>query len=236
MTLIDFEIYQKIRPWEFMNSAWTKKNKETDAPNIIKFIYRFNEVSLWVQHVILFCDNIRKRATLIEKFVKTAQEFLKLGNFNGAMQIVSAFEGAAVHRLNKTFERVRPGMRKKYSALHILMSNDSSYKLYRESLATYSPPCVPYLGIYLTDLNSMFEVQKNNLSKFPSYVNFNKFVQIYAAMKGVLKYQGGSYSLATVNPIREFILEQLQSYGSVSKETLYEQSFVLEPRDENTSQ
>jgi len=36
-----------------------------------------------------------------------SQQFFKHKNYNGVMQIVSALEGAAIHRLSKTFE-VRP--------------------------------------------------------------------------------------------------------------------------------
>ncbi len=47
---------------------------------------------------------MRKRAAIADKFVDAAKVFKKLNNFNGIMQIVSAMEGAAVHRLSKTFD------------------------------------------------------------------------------------------------------------------------------------
>ncbi len=47
---------------------------------------------------------MRKRAAIADKFVDTAKVFKKLNNFNGIMQSVSAMEGAAVHRLSKTFD------------------------------------------------------------------------------------------------------------------------------------
>ena len=52
LTLIDYELFQRIRPSEFNNLAWTKKNKEVDAPNLIRMIRRFNDV--WVPPPPLF--------------------------------------------------------------------------------------------------------------------------------------------------------------------------------------
>lgn len=44
MTLLDYALFQTIRPSEYNNLAWTKKNKETISPNLLRFIRRFNEV------------------------------------------------------------------------------------------------------------------------------------------------------------------------------------------------
>jgi len=95
------------------------------------------------------------------------QTFLSQKNYNGVMQIVSALEGASVHRLAKTFEvsfvpfipffwlliglinsnqKVKPKTRKKYVILHELMSGTSSYKMYRDSMGEQEPPCIPYVG------------------------------------------------------------------------------------------
>jgi len=44
LTLMDYELFQRIRPSEFNNLAWTRKTKEIDAPNLLCMIRRFNEV------------------------------------------------------------------------------------------------------------------------------------------------------------------------------------------------
>lgn len=45
LTLMDYELFQKIRPSEFNNLSWTRKTKDTDAPNLLRMINRFNEVN-----------------------------------------------------------------------------------------------------------------------------------------------------------------------------------------------
>lgn len=44
LTLIDFEIFKKIHPTEFVDKAWAGKQKETKAPNVLALIERFNKV------------------------------------------------------------------------------------------------------------------------------------------------------------------------------------------------
>jgi hypothetical protein len=44
ITLIDFELYRAILPSDFFNKAWTKKDKDVTAPNLMALIKRFNEV------------------------------------------------------------------------------------------------------------------------------------------------------------------------------------------------
>lgn len=42
--LMEFESFSKIKPSECFNLAWSKKDSATKAPNIVKFIHRFNKV------------------------------------------------------------------------------------------------------------------------------------------------------------------------------------------------
>jgi len=108
------------------------------------------QFSVWVQKSILSPPSAKKRASVVDSFVKMGVTFQKLNNFNGIMQIVSAMEGAAVHRLQKTFEKVRPKSRTKYAEMHELMSSSGSFKFYREvrdssicfarSFYAYDPP------------------------------------------------------------------------------------------------
>lgn len=232
MTLLDYALFQKIRPSEYNNVAWTKKNKEIASPNLLRFIRRFNDVSIWVQNTILSGKSAKKRAALVDNFAKAAVAFRKLNNFNGVMQIVSAMEGAAVHRLQKTFERVRPKSRTKYAELLELMSSSGSYKFYREALAAATPPIVPYMGMYLTDLMTLDEVHKNMLEPSqPTYINFTKRVQIASVMKKILEQQSADYALQPIDCIQEWFVAQLDQFGATSEDALFSMSLVAEPRE-----
>lgn len=60
LTLIESDYYKAIKPWECLGQAWTKSDKAVRAPNVLRFIHRFNQVSKWVAAEI-----VRVRAPLL---------------------------------------------------------------------------------------------------------------------------------------------------------------------------
>jgi len=47
LTLIDHYLLKKVTNSEFFSVAWEKKSKDIEAPNIVNFIARFNQVLTW---------------------------------------------------------------------------------------------------------------------------------------------------------------------------------------------
>lgn len=45
LTLIEFNIFQSIKPSECMGQCWAKKEKQFKSPNILNMIQRFNKVN-----------------------------------------------------------------------------------------------------------------------------------------------------------------------------------------------
>ena len=50
--------------------------------------------------------------------------------------------------------------------------------------------------------------------------------------RGLIKYQNGSYQLYTVAPIKDWLVVQLDKYGSTPDEKLFEMSLAIEPRED----
>jgi hypothetical protein len=72
LTLMEFVLYRNIKPWEFFNQAWTRKNKETTSANVLKMIKRFNEVSTWVSTEIVRTEKLKDRIAVLSKFLEVA--------------------------------------------------------------------------------------------------------------------------------------------------------------------
>ena len=72
LTIIEFDFFKAIRPWECLGQSWTKKDKEQKAPNILGMISRFNQVSMWVTSSVVFNENPKTRAEVIVRFVEIA--------------------------------------------------------------------------------------------------------------------------------------------------------------------
>ncbi len=65
---------------------------------------------------------------------------------------MTGLQGSSVKRLNKTWELVDPALVESFRLLCAEMAFEKNFKAYRELLKTAGTPCLPYLGVYLTDL------------------------------------------------------------------------------------
>ena len=70
ITLLASDIYKKIRVSELLKQAWSKKDKEKNAPNILHLINRFNKTSLWVASMCVLPETVPARASTISYFIK----------------------------------------------------------------------------------------------------------------------------------------------------------------------
>lgn len=91
---------------EFFGCAWVKDDKHVKAPHIILMTKRFNELSQLVASEIMRKNNLASRVIAIEKWAAVADISRCLHNFNGVLQICSAFTNSSVFRLKKTWEKV----------------------------------------------------------------------------------------------------------------------------------
>ena len=73
LTLIDLPVFKGILAEELMSCAWHKKNKMECAPNVVKFIRRFNHISFWTVGEILHHESAKKRAEQMAHFIRLAK-------------------------------------------------------------------------------------------------------------------------------------------------------------------
>lgn len=83
-----------------------KPDKAERAPHILLMTKRFNDISRLVASEIIRRSNINARVAVIEKWAAVADIARCLHNFNGVLQICSAFTNTAIYRLKKTWDKV----------------------------------------------------------------------------------------------------------------------------------
>ncbi|KAJ6248294.1 ras guanine nucleotide exchange factor i-related [Anaeramoeba flamelloides] len=223
LTLFEFQIYQKIRPPELLNLAWSKAKLKYRAPNVIALIHRFNEVSSWVVTTILKSERVRERARIIVRFCKLAEHLRSLNNYNGVMSIISGFENSAIWRLKYTFEEVPKRNHEIIQELKKELSSDNSYRYYRSLLRKVDPPCIPYLGVYLTDLTF---IEEGNPNFIDGLINFSKRRLIYEVIFEIQNFQNKGYNLQPVQQILSF----LEKLPILDEKDVYSKSLKYEPR------
>lgn len=122
---------------------------------------------MWVKNTIVMTDNLKARVEVLTRFIEISgvsvvllntlfiifKYLREMNNFNGIMEMMSGLRSASVHRLKKTWSCISTNKMKLFDELMDLMSPTSNYTKFRNYLhKEISPPCIPYLGVYLSDL------------------------------------------------------------------------------------
>ena len=84
-----------------------------------------------------------------------------------------------------------------------LFSPEKAYRSYRQHINLQTPPCIPYIGIYLTDLTFL---QDGNPDMIDGLINVSKFYKISNVIMEMRHFQV-PYSI----PCDLAVLAQLQS-------------------------
>uniref|UniRef100_A0A8C1SNG8 Ral GEF with PH domain and SH3 binding motif 2 n=1 Tax=Cyprinus carpio TaxID=7962 RepID=A0A8C1SNG8_CYPCA len=153
ITLMDAPVFKAIQPEELSSCGWNKKEKHSSAPNAVAFTRRFNQVSFWVVREILHAQTLKIRAEVLSLYIRTAKKLCDMNSLHAVMAVVSALQSAPIFRLNKTWALLSRKDKATFERLEYLMSKEDNYKRLRDYISSQSmTSCIPYLGIYLSDL------------------------------------------------------------------------------------
>lgn len=233
ITLHEYSLFKVILPKECLNQAWVKKEKETLAPNVLKMIHWSNDVSGWVISEVLSRDQPKQRADIIKLFLKIAKHCKDLNNFNAVFEILAGLQSSPVDRLRKTWEKIDKVYKQMHKELQLVNSRDKNFSVLRDLLKQSLPPCIPYLGMFLTDLTF---IDTGNLDRIPKtdahkeeLVNFVKLRKTALVIKQIQLFQNTGYSLAQVLPIQDYF--HTFKATNITESEAFKKSLLLEPRE-----
>ncbi|KAL8661591.1 MAG: hypothetical protein Q9202_005477 [Teloschistes flavicans] len=109
-----------------------------------------------------------------------------------------------------------------------LMGSTKNFGEYRETLHTANPPCLPFFGVYLTDL-TFIEDGISSVIKKTNLINFTKRAKTAEVIRGIQQYQNVPYPLKPVGDLQDYILSNMQAAGDVHE--MYDKSLAVEPRE-----
>ncbi|XP_044718051.1 rasGEF domain-containing protein [Hirsutella rhossiliensis] len=215
LTIIESRLYGKIKAAECLNKTWQKKVGEGDpdpAPNVKALILHSNQMTNWVAEMILAQMDVKKRVVVIKHFVAVADKCRGLNNFSTLTSIISALGTAPIARLKRTWDQVPQRSQAVLEAMRRLMASTKNFGEYREALHAANPPCIPFFGVYLTDL-TFIEDGIPSIIKKTNLVNFAKRAK----------------TAEPVAELQDYILSNMQAAGDVHE--MYDKSLQIEPRE-----
>uniref|UniRef100_A0A8C9TGW8 Ras protein-specific guanine nucleotide-releasing factor 2b n=1 Tax=Scleropages formosus TaxID=113540 RepID=A0A8C9TGW8_SCLFO len=225
ITLLDHIIFRSIPYEEFLGQGWMKVDKTERTPYIMKTSQHFNDMSNLVASQIMSHTDVGSRANSIEKWVAVADICRCLNNYNGVLEITSAFNRSAIYRLKKTWAKVCKQTKALMDKLQKTVSSEGRFKNLRETLKNCNPPCVPYLGMYLTDLAFIEEGTPNFTEE--GLVNFSKMRMISHIIREIRQFQQTPYRIEHQPKVTQYLLDKTLI---MDEDTLYDLSLKIEPR------
>ena len=223
LTLIEFEVYSQIKPTEFFGQAWAKPKHHHRAPNIRAMIDRFNVITRWITTEIVSEERIRNRVKRYMKFIKIAQALRQMHNYHTLMAILGGLNEGPVYRLKFTKAEIPPKFQQAITELQTVMSADGSYNAYRLELGAATPPCIPYLGVYLRDLTYFDEGGGGS----DGMINFKSKKNVYSVIQIIQKYQATPYPFKPT----ERAYNHLKSITGLDDALLHKTSLLREPKN-----
>lgn len=245
LTIKQMNIFCSIQPDELLSSQWMK-NGGVDAPNVKAMSSLSTDLSNLVADSILQHHEIKKRAAVIKQWIKIAHQCLELHNYDGLMAIICSLNSSTIGRLRKTWDLVSVKRKEMLATLQRLVEPSQNNKVLRTRLHDHVPPCLPFLGMYLTDLTfvdignpatkqmSMGSENQDQRSSGLTVVNFDKHTRT-AKIIGELQRFQIPYSLTSVPDLQDWLSAQISKVreGDQGKiqVTYYRKSLLLEPRE-----
>ncbi|ORY81232.1 ras guanine nucleotide exchange factor domain-containing protein [Leucosporidium creatinivorum] len=234
LTIMESRVYCAIRADELLGQEFSKKGG-VKAENVRAMSTLSTRLTGWIAETILNEQDAKKRTALVKYFIKLSDRCLSLNNYNTLFAVLCALNSSTISRLKKTWDGLAPKYRTLLEQLRKATEHSRNYAEYRAKIRSAVPPCLPFVGLFLTDITMCSE---GNPPQRPSpgdpslrLINFDRY-QKMARIVGDLQRFQVAYNLLEVPEMQAYLgraLEGLAHGGDAS--SLYRQSLLVEPRD-----
>ncbi|KAJ5570458.1 Guanine-nucleotide dissociation stimulator CDC25 [Penicillium hispanicum] len=241
LTIKESRIFCSILPEELLDTEWTRKTGSL-AVNVRAMSTLSTDLAHLVADSILYLEEPKKRAAIIKHWVKIANRCLELNNYDSLMAIICSLNLSMISRLKRTWDVVSQKTKATLESLRSIVDVSRNYAVLRQRLQNHVPPCLPFVGTYLTDL-TFVDHGNQSLRSLPTdegemaVINFDKHMKTARIISELQRFQI-PYRLTEVPELQTWMQNELvrvRSNGETTAQTFYRRSLVLEPREPSRS-
>lgn len=231
LTLREFKLYSQITKHSCIAKVWGKKSGlNENIDNITSFIKASNQLTNFVSYMILRKNETKKRAQIIRYFVQVAEKCRQYNNFSSMTAIISALYSSPIHRLKKTWKYIGADTESHLQNMNKLMNSSRNFNEYRDVLKFLgSEPCVPFFGVYLSDLTFVYHGNPDYLMNRARLINFAKRAKTCEIVTGIDRFKTLAYNFHPVSEIQKYLDTWFDKCPPISEQ--YQLSLALEPRE-----
>lgn len=241
LTIKESRIFCSILPEELLDTEWTRKSGSL-AVNVRAMSTLSTDLAHLVADSILCLEEPKKRAATIKHWVKIANKCLDLNNYDSLMAIICSLNSSMISRLKRTWDVVSQKTKATLEQLRTIVDVSRNYAVLRQRLQGHVPPCLPFVGTYLTDL-TFVDHGNQSARSLPTddgemaVINFDKHMKTARIISELQRFQI-PYRLTEVPELQTWMQNELvrvRSNGETTLQTFYRRSLVLEPREASRS-
>ncbi|KIY72491.1 ras GEF [Cylindrobasidium torrendii FP15055 ss-10] len=228
LTIMESNLFQRIRPIECLQRA--REGKAESQDNITLCIHASNKIADWVADLILSKEDSRRRAATVKHLITVADRCRTLNNFSTMIAITSGLNTPHIRRLKRTWEQVNQRAMAQFGACEMTIDSNKNFTRYRQLMATITPPCVPFIGVFLSTLQF---IQDGNPDTLPGgLINFRKRQRASEVISDIQRWQAQSFNFVAIPVIQKFIDDNLSRFNDKSMSDIFwDMSLEREPRE-----
>jgi len=236
LTIKQVSLFCSITPDELLGSRWMKE--EYPTPNVKAMSSFTTSLSHLVADTILQYEEVKKRAAVIKQWIKIANHCEALHNYDALVAITCALTDTSIKRLRITWENVSLKRKEMLKTLQSIIHCEKNFKVLRSRYHDRVPPCLPFVGMFLTDLAMLND--GNPATKMTNtgltVINFDKHMRTAKSIGELLRFQI-PYRLTDVPDLQEWLWSQIdrlrdeKKVGAEAQVQHYRKSLLLEPRE-----
>lgn len=242
LTLIVSRYYCAVTAEELHPSNLNSKERRSQTVRTLARIS--TDLANMVTHTILYNEEVKKRSAVLRHWIRVAGCCNELSNYDSLMAIVCALNSSTVSRLKRTWALVPGKQQESFKELSLVVDTHRNYGALRQKLQACQLPCLPFVGMFLSDLTFVDAGNPNMRTLHCSSgdsqsevkcINFDKHARTVKIIEQFQSFQV-PFNLLALPSFHDWLVAQFDKIRRSDRDgtqEAYQQSLRIEPRAEN---